>query len=159
MTKKMKQSLIKFVANVDEKTKDRVGSFYDLEEIETLCLINTTCAVAFEGLSKEEESEVIDACGLLKSGSKALLKMFQPLYDKNLYPDEYTEILNISEIQKEVTEAKKTIEWKKYNERKVMLHRKFNSLFNKILFLEAARCIDGKSVTLHYPTKNRQPIF
>ena len=159
MTKKMFQSCVRLVNNCTAEESKGTGAFYDKEENNILCIIGKYGGCKFTDLSKDEEQKILNICSSPKAGSFSFVKMFQPLFNKEDYPDDWNETINIDDMQKLVTSAKKTDDWKIYASQKVMLQRNFNSCYDRRLFLEVAKCIDSKQVVVHFPSKRNKPII
>lgn len=156
ITKKMLQACKMLVTDVTEKDRAAVGAFYD-SDTGKLCIINRHCGYVFsDDLTDDDKQRIIDICGVTKS--KAFCGMFHD-DDENEYPMDWVEIIQIDELQKSVSDLKKMDEWKKYRNINVMLNHNFNTYYNKMILLETAKCLDGKSIVAHFPVKSTYPII
>ena len=156
ITKKMLQACKMLATDVTEKDRTAVGAFYD-SVTGKLCIINRHCGCVFsDDLDDDDKQRIIDTCVITKN--KSFCEMFHD-NDDNEYPPDWIETVMIDELQKSVTASKKTDEWKKYSNINVMLNSNYNTYYNKMLLLETAKCLDGKSVVAHFPVKSTYPII
>lgn len=158
MTKKMLKACVSLTTDCSEKELKSCGVFWDAEKPYILCVVNRYggCIIN-DNITDTDKQEILTACNVIKSIE--FCKFFESVFNKEFYPDDWVERLYIKDVQGLITAAKKTENWKKYADTKVMLQRRFNSCYDRRLFVEVARCIDSQRVTTHYPAKANQPII
>lgn len=157
MTKKMLKACVSLTTSCPKEGVN--GAFWDANEHDILCVVNPYGGCFFDNdiVNDTDKQKILNACGTIES--KKFYQYFEPLLDKEVYPNGWIEIIRIDDVQKLITKAKKTDDWKKYADMKVMIQRKFNSRYDIRLFVKIARCIDGQRVMVHYPAKANQPII
>lgn len=158
MTRKMLKACVSLTTDCSEKESKSCGAFMDAKKPHILCIVNRYggCIIN-DNITDTDKQEILTVCNTIKS--IGFCKFFEPVFNKEFYPNDWVERLCINDVQKLITVAKKTEDWKKHADIKVMLQRNFNSCYDRRLFVKIARCIDGQRVTVHYPVKANQPII
>lgn len=166
MNKKMLNAIVDLTVNVKEEYQKIAGTFYDTNNTNVLCVMGFISGIMFTNISREERELILENCK--ESESKKpfdLNPIFSSLENKNDYPDDWYKEINLKELSEMVKIMKVDNDFKRYktylfvSERKFPYQRMFNSVFNIEGLYDVAKCIDNKSVIVHFPSNRLKPII
>lgn len=149
------------------KLHDVPGLWID-SETGKLSLSNSMMFIHFD-ISKEEENQILEYCECKDTIKKS--DLFHNAFEEfdnggeDSYPNDWTDVVMVPELEKEVKELKK----KHYKRKKIYIEQlkpieenlktDHNSSYNIELFLDTCRCLDEDYLSVSYPRESLKPLI